>query len=240
MGILNVTRTPSRRRSVLWEQPLPAEVPLQVAPTSSTSGGVTRPGAVLFQRRNSGVAWSRRPVRDAPGSRSRSTRPMLRCRLAPRAGARDQRRLLPADLGWRRSWRFTASSSSCTAAVPWRHEGFSDWPEDAYDDVVGGGSCGVVRARDRAVLRGARRPRSTDPGVGFAKNARHSVGSLGKMGVHGRGAPSSSERAGSPSAAAIASPAVSPLLLSRASVAPSRAASGRWRLGFSGSTMSRP
>lgn len=53
--------------------------------------------------------------------------------------------------------------------------GFSDYPDDAYGDVVADVLTEWRRARDRALLQGL--PRDSiwlDPGIGFAKNARQS------------------------------------------------------------------
>lgn len=53
--------------------------------------------------------------------------------------------------------------------------GFSHYPDDAYGDVVGDVLAEWRAASDRAVLQGL--PRESvwlDPGIGFAKNARHS------------------------------------------------------------------
>jgi dihydropteroate synthase len=54
--------------------------------------------------------------------------------------------------------------------------GFSEWPDSAYDDVVDDVIAEWERTRDRACARGV--PRENvwmDPGLGFSKNARHSL-----------------------------------------------------------------
>ncbi len=60
--------------------------------------------------------------------------------------------------------------------------GFSDWPDDAYADVVTDVRTEWRAARDRAVEAGVD-PRDVllDPGVGFAKNARQSLELLGRL-----------------------------------------------------------
>jgi dihydropteroate synthase len=61
--------------------------------------------------------------------------------------------------------------------------GFSQYPDDAYGDVV----ADVLREWERAAGRAAAAglPRASlamDPGLGFAKNARHSAGLLARLG----------------------------------------------------------
>lgn len=54
-------------------------------------------------------------------------------------------------------------------------KGYSRYPDDAYRDVVADVLTDWRGARDRAVARGVPRERIwLDPGLGFAKNARHS------------------------------------------------------------------
>ncbi len=55
-------------------------------------------------------------------------------------------------------------------------KGFSAYPDDAYGDVVASVSAELVAAADRAVAAGLDRSAIVlDPGLGFAKNARHSM-----------------------------------------------------------------
>jgi dihydropteroate synthase len=59
---------------------------------------------------------------------------------------------------------------------------FSDWPDDAYADIAGEVRRELERARERAVARGVRRERIWfDPGLGFSKNARHSIELLSRV-----------------------------------------------------------
>jgi dihydropteroate synthase len=61
--------------------------------------------------------------------------------------------------------------------------GFSEWPDDAYGDVVGDVQRDLEAARARAVERGVRAERVWfDPGLGFSKNARHSIELLARVG----------------------------------------------------------
>ncbi|HYQ14926.1 MAG TPA: dihydropteroate synthase [Polyangiaceae bacterium] len=61
--------------------------------------------------------------------------------------------------------------------------GFSDYPDDAYDDVVADVKREWCQARDRAMAAGLRRERIWfDPGLGFAKNARQSFELLRRLG----------------------------------------------------------
>jgi dihydropteroate synthase len=54
--------------------------------------------------------------------------------------------------------------------------GFSEWPDDDYRDVVADVLCDLQAARALAVDRGVREDRVWfDPGLGFSKNARHSI-----------------------------------------------------------------
>jgi dihydropteroate synthase len=64
-----------------------------------------------------------------------------------------------------------------------RMPGFSQWPEDGYRDVVAEVRAELEGARARAVARGVR-PEHVflDPGVGFAKSARHSFELLRRLG----------------------------------------------------------
>jgi dihydropteroate synthase len=64
-----------------------------------------------------------------------------------------------------------------------RMAGFSQWPEDGYADVVGEVRSELETARARAVARGVR-PEHVfiDPGLGFAKSARHSFELLRRLG----------------------------------------------------------
>ncbi|HEY6079940.1 MAG TPA: dihydropteroate synthase [Polyangiaceae bacterium] len=68
--------------------------------------------------------------------------------------------------------------------------GFSEYPDDAYEDVVADVRREWCAARDRAVGAGMPRARVWfDPGIGFGKNARQSfellrrLGELGDLGV---------------------------------------------------------
>jgi len=61
--------------------------------------------------------------------------------------------------------------------------GFSEYPDDAYDDVVADVRREWCAARDRAVAVGLPRERIwLDPGIGFGKNARHSLELLRRLG----------------------------------------------------------
>jgi dihydropteroate synthase len=61
--------------------------------------------------------------------------------------------------------------------------GFSDYPDDAYDDVVTDVRREWCAARDRAEAAGLPRERVWfDPGIGFGKNARHSFELLRRLG----------------------------------------------------------
>jgi dihydropteroate synthase len=60
--------------------------------------------------------------------------------------------------------------------------GFSEYPSDAYGDVVGEVSAEWCRARDRAVQQGMPRERILfDPGLGFAKNGSQSLELLARL-----------------------------------------------------------
>ena len=60
--------------------------------------------------------------------------------------------------------------------------GFSQWPDDAYGDVVRDVFAEWAAARDRAVRQGlAREAVWMDPGLGFSKNARHSLDLLSRL-----------------------------------------------------------
>jgi dihydropteroate synthase len=60
--------------------------------------------------------------------------------------------------------------------------GFSQWPDEAYADVVREVRADLEAAREQAVARGVRRQRVWfDPGLGFSKNARHSLELLGRL-----------------------------------------------------------
>jgi dihydropteroate synthase len=61
--------------------------------------------------------------------------------------------------------------------------GFSEYPDDAYDDVVADVRREWCAARDRAVAAGLPADRIwLDPGIGFGKNARHSFELLRRLG----------------------------------------------------------
>ena len=61
--------------------------------------------------------------------------------------------------------------------------GFSDYPDDAYEDVVGDVRREWCAARDRAVQAGLPQDRVWfDPGIGFGKNARQSFELLRRLG----------------------------------------------------------
>ncbi|HVZ33039.1 MAG TPA: dihydropteroate synthase, partial [Polyangiaceae bacterium] len=65
--------------------------------------------------------------------------------------------------------------------------GFSEWPDDAYADVAAEVRAELERTRELAVSRGVRRDRVWfDPGLGFSKNARHSLELLRRVGELGR------------------------------------------------------
>ena len=65
---------------------------------------------------------------------------------------------------------------------------FSDWPDDAYSDIAGEVRRELELARERAVARGVRRERVWfDPGLGFSKNARHSLELLSRVAELGAG-----------------------------------------------------
>lgn len=60
--------------------------------------------------------------------------------------------------------------------------GFSEYPDDAYDDVVSDVRREWSEARDRAVAAGVPRERVWfDPGIGFGKNARQSFELLRRL-----------------------------------------------------------
>ena len=60
--------------------------------------------------------------------------------------------------------------------------GFSDYPDDAYEDVVADVKREWCAARDRAVTAGLPRERVWfDPGIGFGKNARQSFELLRRL-----------------------------------------------------------
>lgn len=60
--------------------------------------------------------------------------------------------------------------------------GFSDWPDDAYSDVVADVLRDLESARAVAVERGVRFERVWfDPGLGFSKNARHTIELLSRV-----------------------------------------------------------
>ena len=62
-------------------------------------------------------------------------------------------------------------------------KGFSDWPDAAYRDVVAEVGVELCAARDQAIAQGVPREQILfDPGLGFAKNARHSLELLGLLG----------------------------------------------------------
>lgn len=61
--------------------------------------------------------------------------------------------------------------------------GFSEYPDDAYEDVVSEVKREWCAARDRAVAAGMAREKVWfDPGIGFAKNARQSFELLRRLG----------------------------------------------------------
>jgi dihydropteroate synthase len=61
--------------------------------------------------------------------------------------------------------------------------GFSEWPDAAYGDVVGDVRRELEAARSEAVARGVAPDRVWfDPGIGFSKNARHSVELIARVG----------------------------------------------------------
>ncbi len=60
--------------------------------------------------------------------------------------------------------------------------GFSEWPDDAYEDVVEEVRGDLEAARERAVGLGVRAERVWfDPGLGFSKNARQSIELLARL-----------------------------------------------------------
>lgn len=61
--------------------------------------------------------------------------------------------------------------------------GFSEWPDAAYADVVVEVRRELEAARERALARGVSASRIWfDPGLGFSKNARHSIELLARVG----------------------------------------------------------
>jgi dihydropteroate synthase len=59
---------------------------------------------------------------------------------------------------------------------------FSEWPDSDYSDVAAEVRRELAAARERAVERGVRRDRVWfDPGLGFSKNARHSIELLSRV-----------------------------------------------------------
>ena len=60
--------------------------------------------------------------------------------------------------------------------------GFSEWPDTDYSDVAAEVRRELELARQRAVARGVRQDRVWfDPGLGFSKNARHSIELLSRV-----------------------------------------------------------
>jgi dihydropteroate synthase len=65
--------------------------------------------------------------------------------------------------------------------------GFSEYPDDAYQDVVADTLADWTEARDRAVSAGVSADAVfLDPGIGFAKNARQSFSILRRLGEYRR------------------------------------------------------
>jgi len=65
--------------------------------------------------------------------------------------------------------------------------GFSQWPDGGYGDVVADVLAEWSAARERACAAGVRREDVIlDPGLGFSKNARHSLKLLRRLGELGR------------------------------------------------------
>jgi dihydropteroate synthase len=61
--------------------------------------------------------------------------------------------------------------------------GFSEWPDDAYEDILLEVRADLQAARETAVQHGVRYERVWfDPGLGFSKNARQSVELLSRVG----------------------------------------------------------
>jgi dihydropteroate synthase len=59
---------------------------------------------------------------------------------------------------------------------------FSEWPDADYGDVAAEVRSELALARERAMARGVRRDRVWfDPGLGFSKNARHSIELLARL-----------------------------------------------------------
>jgi dihydropteroate synthase len=59
---------------------------------------------------------------------------------------------------------------------------FSEWPDNDYSDVAAEVRVELAAARERAAERGVRRDRVWfDPGLGFSKNARHSIELLSRV-----------------------------------------------------------
>lgn len=66
--------------------------------------------------------------------------------------------------------------------------GFSEWPDYAYADVVADVRRELEGARERALASGMHPERIwLDPGLGFSKNARHSIELLARFGELARG-----------------------------------------------------
>jgi len=64
--------------------------------------------------------------------------------------------------------------------------GFSEWPDDAYADVVADVRRELESAREHALASGVHPERIwLDPGLGFSKNARHSLELLARFGELG-------------------------------------------------------
>lgn len=60
--------------------------------------------------------------------------------------------------------------------------GFSQWPDDDYADIVRDVARDWERARDQAISMGLSADQILfDPGLGFSKNARHSLAALGRL-----------------------------------------------------------
>lgn len=61
--------------------------------------------------------------------------------------------------------------------------GFSEWPDAAYGDVIADVRRDLEQAREEAIARGVAPDRIWfDPGIGFSKNARHSIELIARVG----------------------------------------------------------
>ncbi len=86
---------------------------------------------------------------------------------------------LAAVVGRHDAWLIVSHARGHQSKMP----GFSEWPDDAYADVVVEVRRELEAARELALASGVRPERVwLDPGLGFSKNARHSIELLARFG----------------------------------------------------------